>query len=289
MPNHRYYAEATALKGELLLPLKQKITPQLSVVLPETGGYRNQQSCGYRVESVVSFASAYTQVAGNPEVKEDRGLNTLVTAVVEGFNVLDVVTADRIVAQISTEHPKDGYTYIPRINLLGTRFENLRIAGRKINPKLNLDLFEKKPDNDEPYTKSSHFVHSVLAQHGEIRARHTGYKNQIEGLLGRFHLVRENFEKDFGDEAVVECSVVDSVTVEDFDPEHCFGHVIRVPHFGTIYLGSLKLTHSKVEAGDGVVTKTLLELTMIDIEMGCTGHGTVSAAVAKTNGMPGKG
>jgi hypothetical protein len=284
MSNHKYYAEATALEGELLLPLKQKITPQLSVVLPEEGGYRNQRSCGYHVESVVSIASAYTQVAGNPEVEEKHGLNTLVTAVVEGFNVLDVVTADRIVAQISTNHPDDGKRYIPKINFLGTRFENLRIAGHKINPKLNLDFFEEKPDNDEPYTKSPKFVKSVRDQHKGFRDRQEGYKNPIKDLLGRLHLLPENFNEDFGDVPVVECSIVD--TVEDFDPEHCFGHVIRVPHFGTIYLGALKLTHSKVKGEKGVVTKTLLELTMIDIVMGCTGHGNVAAARTKTNGMP---
>jgi hypothetical protein len=280
---HKYFAEATALDGELSLPLMQKITPQLYVKLPEEGGYFNQRSSEYRVESVVSFASAYTHVAGNPEVKKDRGINTLVTAVVEGLKVLDVVTADRVVAQISTEHPKDGY--IPRINFLGTRFENLRIAGRKINPKLNLGLFDEKPENDGIYTKSPSFVKSVLAQHGEIRERHKGSENPIEGLLERFNLVPESFENNSSDEAVVDCSVVDSV--EDYDPEHCFGHVIHVPHFGTIHLGSLRLTHSKCKVGEQSVPKTLLELKMLDIRMGCTATGKISAASSRTNGMPG--
>jgi hypothetical protein len=284
---HDYDAEATALFGEFQLPLRQKITPQLFVKLPKDGGYLNQRSCGYRVESVLSFESAYTQVGGNPEEKADRGSNTLVTAVVEGFNVLDVVTADRVVAQISTEHPRRGDGYIPRINFVGTRFDNLRIAGRRIAPKFNLDLFEEKLPNDARYTQSPSFKKAILGQHETIRQQHTGYENPIKGLLERFHLVPDSFGETPPDEEVVECSLVN--TVEDYDEKHCFGHVIRVPHFGTIYLATLKLTHSKCEVKGGYGTKTLLELTMLDIQMGCAGTGHVSAAVGKTNGMPGKG
>jgi len=281
---HDYDAEAIALFGELQLPLLHKITPQLFVKLPRDGGYLNQRGREYRVESVLFYASAYTQVGGNPEVKTDRGSNTLVTAVIEGLNVLDVVTADKVVAQISTEHPKRGDGYIPKITFLGTRFENLRIAGRRIEPRLNLDLFEEKPANDARYTESPSFVNAVVEQHGNIRRLHSGYENPIEGLLKRFNLVPESFGSNPSDEEVVEYSLVD--TVDDYDPKHCFGHVIRVPHFGTIYLATLRLTHSKCEVKGGYGTKTLLELTMLDIQMGSVAAGNVSASVAKTNGMP---
>ncbi|WP_263354416.1 hypothetical protein [Acidicapsa acidisoli] len=287
---HDYDAEATALFGEFQSPLQQKITPQLFVKLPMDGGYLNQRSCGYRVESVLSFESAYTQIGGNPEEMEEKkepGSNTLVTAVVEGLNVLDVVTADKVVAQISTKHPKREDGYIPKINFVGTRFENLRIAGRKIEPKLNLDLFEEKPPNDARYTQSPSFKKAVLDQHATIQQRHTGFENLIEGFLGRFNLVPESFREMPPDEEVVECSLVN--TVEDYDEKHCFGHVIRVPHFGTIYLATLKLTHSKCEVKGGYGTKTLLELTMLDIQMGCAATGHVSASVGKTNGMPSVG
>ncbi len=284
---HDYDAEAKALFGELQLPLRQTIPPQLFVKLPRDGGYLNQRGREYRVESVISYVSAYTHVGGNPEVKPDRGSNTLVTAVVEGLNVLDVVTADKVVAQISTEHPRweDGY-YIPRVNFVGTRFENLRIAGRKIEPKLNLDLFEEKPANDGRYTQSPSFVNSVLEQHGTIRQKHSGYENPIEGLLERFNLVPESFGQTPSDEEVIECSLVHKV--DDYDEKHCFGHIIRVPHFGTIYLAALRLTHSKCAVRGGYGTQTLLELTMLDIQMGCIAAGSIYVSVAKTNGMSGQ-
>ncbi len=52
---------------------------------------------------------AYTQVAGNRSTKSGQGWTTLTTSVIEGLNVLDVVTADRVVGQTITEHPLEGY------------------------------------------------------------------------------------------------------------------------------------------------------------------------------------
>jgi len=122
-PNeHLYHAEATVLKGHLHLPLSPYIHPQAFARLPEEGGYISQHAHDYRLEHVIAYSRAYTQVAGNQEIKKGRGFNTLSTAVVEGLNVLDVVTADRVVAQLSTEHPLQRGKHTPRISLLGTRF-----------------------------------------------------------------------------------------------------------------------------------------------------------------------
>ena len=92
----------------------------------------------------LSYEAAHTQVAGNRETKPGHdGYTTLVTSVVEGLNILDVVTADLVVAQISTDHPLVGY--VPSITFLGTRFENLRIAGHKVDElEMCLDIFGKR-------------------------------------------------------------------------------------------------------------------------------------------------
>ena len=81
-------------------------------------------------------------MAGNRDVKPGHGFSTITTAVVEDLNVLDVVTADRVVAQISTEHPLVGY--VPHITFLGTRFENLRIAGHKVELDLDPDFLGQR-------------------------------------------------------------------------------------------------------------------------------------------------
>ena len=124
---HQYNAEATILSGYLTLPLAQEIRSQARIALPDSGGYISQHADKFRLEGVLSYSAAYTQVAGNRSTKSGQGWTTLTTSVIEGLNVLDVVTADRVVGQTITEHPLDGY--VPSINFLGTRFENLRIAG----------------------------------------------------------------------------------------------------------------------------------------------------------------
>ncbi len=143
---HDYNAEAEALSGDLTLPLMQEVKPPTYVKLNERGGYLSQHVENYRLGGVVSFRSAYTQVGGNPDTKPGHGWNTLTTSVIEGLNVLDIVTADRIVCQISTDHPPIGY--VPTVTFLGTRFENLRIAGHQVKLELDLDMLGAKPKKD---------------------------------------------------------------------------------------------------------------------------------------------
>src|SRR5580704_19357043 len=166
---HVYEAEAEALSGHLTLPLIQAVAPPTFVKLNERGGYVSQHAENYRLGGVVSFRSAYTQVGGNPDVKVEHGWNTLTTAVVEGLNVLDVVTADRIVCQISTDHPLVGY--VPTVTFLGTRIENLRIAGKEVDVDLNLDFLGPKPAKDAPYLKDAGFRARVEKQYAGIRGQ----------------------------------------------------------------------------------------------------------------------
>src|SRR5579871_2217631 len=116
---HDFHAEAHALSGKIVLPLEQDITPHALTSVPERGGYRAQQAQEYRLETIISYGRAHTQVAGHEETKKKGGgWNTLATAVVEDVNILNIVTADRVVAQIHTHHPAEGY--VPRISFLGT-------------------------------------------------------------------------------------------------------------------------------------------------------------------------
>jgi hypothetical protein len=269
---HLYHAEATALVGDLQLPLVQEIKPQAYAKLPEIGGYLSQRAANYRLEGVISFQSAYTQVAGNPGKKIGHGPSTLSTAVVEGLNVLDVVTADRVVAQVSTEHPLVGY--VPHVTFLGTRFENLRIAGHPVKLDLDLDIFGAKPDDDAPYSKSPGFIERVARQHGNVRA----HPSPLAELVGRYTGVPPTPEN----QDAIECSLVNGF--EGSFPGQCFGHVIDVPNFGTIVLAALRLEQSVFEAS--VPRKTTIRLNMLELRMGCIGKGNASAGNTVNNGMP---
>jgi hypothetical protein len=273
---HSYHAEATVLSGNLELPLNQEIHPQAFAKLPEKGGYLAQQSKDFRLESVISYASAHTQVTGNRETKPGHGWATLVTSVVEELNILDVITADRVVAQLSTEHPLHGY--IPSVTFLGTRFENLRIAGHKVDLDLDLCLFGDKPENDAPYTKDKGFVDRISRQHESLR----GHQNPLAEILARYNRVPTSFENAAGDEESVECSLVHKA--EGSYPGRTFGHVIDVPNFGVIYLATVRLEHGDYHPESRVPRKTTVHLDMIHAKMGCLATGKVQAASARASG-----
>jgi hypothetical protein len=274
---HTFHAEAHALSGDLVLPVETRVPPQAFVKISEHGGYLSERSAGFRFESILKYSSAYTQVGGHKEIKPGHGWNTLATSVVEGLNVLEVVTADRVVSQIATEYPEVGYT--PHLSFLGTRFENLRICGHEVKLDLDLNIFGERLQSDEPYTRSSHFTSRVSQQYARIQEHQRGHGELFSSLLERYNRVPEIFVNSAGEEQV-ECSLVNQV---DGDyPGHRFGHVIHVPFFGTIYLGNLRITHTPRNGETDAPPKTLVELTMIDIKMGCAATG--SAAVGTTRG-----
>src|SRR5256885_5731632 len=138
-----YHGSAHALSLHFHRPVQHLIEVQAATSLPITGGHGNARVDKFRFNDLVSFTAGYTHVSGS-EQKDDDNLfhTTLVTSVVEGFNLLDAVTADRIVARLSASHEQDKDEET-RIIFLGTRFENLRILGCPVNVDLHHELFLK--------------------------------------------------------------------------------------------------------------------------------------------------
>jgi hypothetical protein len=270
---HHYNAEANVLSAHLRLPLAQKVLPQTHAALPEEGGYFSQRAEKYRLESVISTISSYTHVTGNRSAKPGKGWTTLTTSVIEGLNVMEIVTADRIVGQIILEHPLEGY--VPTINFLGTRFENLRIAGFPVDLEIDLNMLGPRPANDEAYTRDSGLiarVKSMLSRVGDRdllpEASRERY-NQLSSTLG-------SSQED------VECSLVKTAT--GAFPGSSSGHVIRIPDFGTIVLGKVTIHHEDFKPGTSIPKKTTVRLTMIDFHFGCAIDGDASVGTGSGNG-----
>ncbi|HEY2469406.1 MAG TPA: hypothetical protein VGI45_16415 [Terracidiphilus sp.] len=270
---HTYFAEAIALEGSLRLPFVQQFSSPTSVKLNQEGGYVSQHTENFRLGGVVSFRSAYTQVAGNRDIKADHGWNTLATAVIEDLNVMDVLTADRVVVQISTDHPLSGY--VQAVTFLGSRFENLRIAGHPVKLDFDPNILGPKPAGDQPYTSDSGFLDRATRQYERLH----GHQNLPAGILKRYNQVPSksaNLES-------IECSLVNQA--EGSYPGRSFGHLIDVPNFGWISLATLSIKQSDPNKLTGVPMKTLISLNMLEIEMGCIGGGTLLGGSGKTNGQ----
>jgi hypothetical protein len=269
---HKYDAETMVLSGHLVLPVSQKIEPQAHTKLPENGGYFSQRLDGYRLESVISFRSAYSHVSGNKSNKPGGGWNTLTTTVVEGLNVLEVLTADRVVGQTITEHPLEGY--MPSISFLGTRFENLRIAGYPVKMEFDYDIFGPRPINDLPYVKDAGVVSRVSRQYDRILRN----KNLPAALQERYN----QLSSTLGGSEEVECSLVNRVA--GLFPGSIFGNVITVPGFGTITLAKLTVKHEDQHETTKVPKKTTFTLTMIDLKLGCAIEGDIPIGGGTSNG-----
>jgi hypothetical protein len=274
-----YHADANALGGVLTHPHKTVISTAANVSLSNAGGFNNSPTVPYHLDHVLHCGAAYTHTAG---VEEKDHWTALTTAVVEDINLLEVVTADKVVAQISAKHPKVGH--VPSISFVGSQFVNLRINGESVEPVLDLHPFPapRPPKKGAANGKTS--AASRLAEirqfspyhHGDVRKL---AKKQSSKLVGPSHdpdILKRRYGWLASDEEIESrghllCSLVTGYKV---DSKNTYGHVIHVPGFGNIFLAEVTLDDRSYH------------LTMIRAEMGCASSGTVSMASTRTNGNP---
>jgi hypothetical protein len=278
---HEYHADAYVLRANLEQPIEQQVEPQGWVEIREISDdslYKFQDLQSFRVQGIISYQGGYSQVAGHKNLKASQGFTTLATGVVEGLNVLDVITADRVVGQISTTHPEFEDGQVPSVTFLGTRFENLRIGGHKIDIDPFLDVLGPKPVKDQSYFDSDDVLRRIGKQY-----------ESINNVVGVPEWVSEKYRWDprqVAQKGHADCSVVSRVN--GVAPGTSFGHVIDVPHFGRVFLGEVTLDRTPATSKDEHDTYKF-NLTMIRIEMGCIGHGTAKVVALDTNGSGSKG
>jgi hypothetical protein len=270
--NHIYHADADVFRADLQEPIFRAVEKQGFVELPKKGGYEYKKLGAFQIEGLISYESGYSQVAGNPSTKHG-GVSTLATSVVENLNVLDVLTADRVVAQIFTEHPEYDKGQVPSVSFLGTRFENLRIAGQKVEVEPHLDILGPQPDDDESYFKNDGVFSRIAHQYSNIKRK-----------VGLPKWASEQFrfdESEIQNKNEMKCSLVNSV---EGAPGTSFGHVIDLPFFGKIFLGELTFRRELVPGSDPEYYKYWFHLDMIRLKLGCPVTGTTNVAAAESNG-----
>ena len=286
---HTYNADAFAFSANFQAPIQKVIEEQAHVELLPTGGYDYKLAEPKRIEGIVSHGGGYAQVAGHPN--SNGGATTLATAVVVDLNILDVLTADRVVAQITTEHAPNNL--VPSVSFLGTRFENLRIAGQQIEIEPYLDILGAKPDNDESYLNDSGVLSRIAQQYSRIRS-----------MVGLPEWASDQFNWDPAatDRQQVKCSLVKSVSGA---PGKSFGHVIDLPFFGRIFLAELtvkrvvkpapakaelvsagpRLETSGSDSSSSSSTGYQLTLTMVNAQLNGGASGSVIASQADPDGQ----
>ena len=260
-----FHADASPVGGHITHPFEQIITTEASSSLAQAGGLVTGVHESYRLDPIVSAQKAYSHISGAKN-HTTGNWTTLTTSVVEFLNVLEVVTADRIVARLAVEHPKVGYT--PRVSFVGSQFYNLRVNGHPVHPKLNHSLFETEHDTfpKQPHIKDEKFLKKVTEHSRKI----TGAKDAPEWLKARHGWVEIPKERETRGHVL--CSLVEDI--EGVKDAKSHGHVIIVPEFGSLFLGEISVNHGS------------FALTMIRMELGCPAIGTLSMATSRSNGFP---
>jgi hypothetical protein len=284
---HQFNAAAHVLSADLELPVTREVNLEAHVRLEPDGAYKFQPTGHLRLEGIISYQSGYTQVGGHKSPKPGHGFVTLTTSVVEGLNILDVLTADRVVGQISTEHPewpvdeKDARPrrQVPTVTFLGTRFENLRIAGREVTLDTQFDILGLEPKDDRSYLEDKGVLDRVFAHYDRIKDA----RDLPDWAKEKEHCWNQDAVQPYGD---MKCSLVKQIRGAPGIP---FGHVLDLPHFGKIFLAELTVTRKPAKPGNGYPNPEtyVFHLEMVRVQLGCLAQGTATVVTLDTNGTGG--
>jgi hypothetical protein len=248
-----YHACAHVFSGRFTRPFEHQIDVQAASALPIVGGHGQARVENFQFREFLSFRRGYTHVSGADT--DDGSHNTLVTATIEGLNLLDVVTADRIVARLYSKHGKDEAE--GTFNIVGSRFEGLRIADCDVDIELDLELFKKVPTYkaalDEFGNSNSDFYKIASNPFGDRKNKPI----TKPGANGAFL-----------------CSCVKAMKAPCPGVTPIGQHGFSVEGFGKIFLGEVVIRHAE------------RTLTMIRFEIGSAVSGKGTGVQANSNGTP---
>jgi hypothetical protein len=249
-PPFHYHAHAHAFAGKFTRPFVENIHVQAASSLPTTGGHGSARVDNFKFHEFISFKAGYTHVSGGYQ-EGDQTNNTLVTSVLEGLNMLDVLTADRIVCRMYSKH-RAGQPEA-HVTMHSSKFENLAICGHPVKIELDFGLFDGIQTYDDALN-----AYSANAAFRNVASDpfNTGHAMPQPGPTGAFL-----------------CSLVKGGQIDLQVPDVTVsGHSIYVPGFGTAYFAETFITHG---------TRTL---TMLRFELGSTTGGSGSGGGGSTNG-----
>jgi hypothetical protein len=258
----RFRASAYGAAGIVTTPFREIIPTQASSTLADFGGYGSARSESFRHRNIVQFDVAHSEVTGS-RTHLDAPVptySTLSRAVVEGLNVMNMITADRVVANLVSTY-RDAEGNQPEVKLIGSRFENLKIAGVPVKVHLCLDVLDRHHDH-----KSLSAAYAAdqkvrdLFGDDELRKRYAGAPAEVKEFLD---------PPPADDAPMPHHEGVSALSiVRKLEPEggafECFGHVIHIEGFGVIRLGEVR------------ICKRTRRLTMIQVRLGCPVEGEAS-------------
>ena len=259
-----YHAHGSAIGGAITQPFKADIETNAATSLPIIGGFASAKSGAYQMKDVISFSSAHTYVSGIQT--GDGEHSSVVTCVVEGLNILHMITADRIIGKLSSKH-KDGEPTetIP----LGSSFEKLKIGGRDVEVDVNHELFLQYPT----YAGLLKHFESGTSIPAKARYQWGSSSEEVPPALANGMLMEAGagWHKSNG---MLHTSMVKQVRAAGSGnpaEELAYAYAIQIPHVGNLYLGEY------------FASADIKRFTMLRLELGSPYKGIVAASVPAGN------
>ena len=264
-PVNQYRANAFALAGRLTRPFQTYIAPQAWIELDPAGGYENSRADPFRLEEILSVRAAYTEVGGSFDDLHQIHTSYSIS-VIEGLNIADIVTADRVVARFAAYSPVVGdnegeYSF----DITGSYFEGLRIAGHPIDLKLATRRFHEYDTYSKLQTAYSKGHAADLVSWGELSETQLRDLEKLEkrykGLSGLAGHIRRSRQHE---DPVYQYSAASGMNLgEETEGLKNFGAIILVPNFGVVRLAEVRIERSA------------RQLIMVQLEMGSPIEGHI--------------
>ncbi|MGB7844768.1 MAG: choice-of-anchor P family protein [Candidatus Acidiferrum sp.] len=215
-----FHANAYALGANFHRPAMCQIEALAATSLPIIGGHAQACATDYCTPRLVRFRSAHSHVSGS--FQDEHTATTQAITTIVGLNIMDVITADRITARLTSEHnlaESEGH-----ILAIGSSFENLRIAGFTFNIVLRHELLMDSK------------THEQLA-------------SKVESLRDGGRIANQKGK-------VVLCSLVEEIKTDfPMSEKDKKKHIVHIPHFGTI-------SFAEVISFEGLKTITMLRFDL---------------------------
>jgi len=271
-----YQAGAFGLGGHISVPgsFSETLEVKASISLPPSGGRGKARVEGHdynRAPVAISFAFAESEVAGY--LRPDGKHQAVSTVTVNGLNVMNRVTAEKVVCRLvsteylaprtqadsGTEELADGMEVVA----VGSYIRDLRIDGFSVKPIHNELLLGEKTYSSLRKSCKDAFVDPdgnafSLPDLGPIKRTHSAKNRQT--ILRRF------------DDCSVLASIYKKVEVEEGSLLKPIGTTVLVPDFGRVRLGEF------------LISRDARQLTMIVCQLGCPVDGEVAIAGVRGNG-----
>jgi hypothetical protein len=282
-----YSASAYGFAGELERPSRHSIPSQAASVLGADGGRGSNRVQNFKFDGFLSVADAHTEVGGSYDDCHNR-FTTYAFSSLEGVNVADMLTADRVVSRLyiyAPANPADKSE--PSFTITGSHFDNLRIAGYKVDVQLATSEFHTSHDTlTGAGTGDKWLLASQLAESKkDLQALEKEYHalKGIKALVDRWKEKGQTKGNDKeGGEKHGHCrtyllSPIKQLKLEGYTGSdiQILGNIICIPKFGVIRLADL-LVHGHCRS-----------LTMFRVQMcSATGGSTDGGGTVGSGGRP---